>query len=156
MKKINEKGLGILEMLIILAVLFGIGIAGYYIFRNHSGTSPNTRTISHSGPVRDYVSLVDALRAKSAMVVPGSTTEAVTYSVKGQMLKINGEDMLVYEFDTAEAAKNAYYDKNKIIDWVPETRIYLKERLIVTYAGGHQSINNLLTSVLGKPVFGDG
>lgn len=53
-------------------------------------------TTSHGGPVEDYVSLVDALRAASTNVEPGGSVEQAFFTVTGQILKVNDKHVQVF------------------------------------------------------------
>ena len=59
---------------------------------------PTTPIVSHGGPVEDYVSLVDTLRAAGATVDPAGP-EAFTdyFAPQGQLLTVNGERVSIFE-----------------------------------------------------------
>ena len=59
--------------------------------------------VSHGGPVEDYVSLIDSLRGAGAIVEPGDQVEQAFFIVKGQIIKVNGADVQVFEYENAEA-----------------------------------------------------
>ena len=58
---------------------------------------PTTPIVSHGGPVKDYVSLVDNLRAAGATVNPAGTVSADYFAPQGQLLTVNGEDTIRIE-----------------------------------------------------------
>ena len=58
------------------------------------------------GSCKDYVSLINHLRAASVSVVPTGSVTQPFYSVYGQAIMVNGEQVQVYEFEN-EAATNA-------------------------------------------------
>ena len=64
-------------------------------------TTPN---VSHDGPVKDHVSLVDNLRAAGATVDPAGTVSVDYFAPKGQVLTVNGERVETFEFVSAEEA----------------------------------------------------
>ena len=68
------------------------------------GPSP---IVSHGGPVDDYVSLVDNLRAAGATVDPAGTESADFLAPEKQLLTVNGEDIQAFEFGSAEEADTA-------------------------------------------------
>ena len=61
--------------------------------------------VPHGGLVTDYVSFIDNLRAKGATVEPSGEVNQVFFLVKGNIIKVNGEDVQVFEFPSADAAK---------------------------------------------------
>ena len=68
---------------------------------------PTTPIVSHGGPVNDYVSLVDNLRAAGATVDPAGTESADFLAPEKQLLTVNGEDIQAFEFGSAEEADAA-------------------------------------------------
>ena len=60
--------------------------------------------VSQGGPVTDYVSLVDSLRAAGEGVGPASEVSQPFFSVDGQIVRVNGEDVQVFEYSEAAAA----------------------------------------------------
>ena len=71
------------------------------------GTTPTTPIVSHDGPVKDYVSLVDNLRAAGATVDPAGTGSADYFAPQGQRFTVNGERVETFEFGSAEEADAA-------------------------------------------------
>ncbi len=71
------------------------------------GKTPTAPIVSHGGPVKDYVSLVDNLRAAGATVDPAGTASARYFSPQNQLLTVNGERVSTFEFSSAEEADAA-------------------------------------------------
>ena len=119
-------------------------------------------TTSHGGPVEDYVSLVDALREAGAEVLPGETVEQAFFSVRGQIIKVNGADVQVFEYESAEAmeadASQVAPDGGSIgtsmVMWVEAPHFFKAGRVLVLYVGEDAAILDLLKSVLGKQFAG--
>ncbi len=55
-------------------------------------------------PVTDYDSLIDNLRNTEATVNPVGDITQPFFSVKGLVINVNGEDVQVFEYATADAA----------------------------------------------------
>ena len=115
---------------------------------------------SHGGPVKDQVSLIDALRKAGATVTPEDAVEQPFLSVAGTQLGVNGADVQVFEY-VDDAAAQA--DAAKLIDalagrgtvmitWVASPHAYRAGRVIVLYVGDDPAILKLLQGVLGAPV----
>jgi len=46
--KLNQRGFGVIELLIILVIVIGVGVAGYLVYKNHHKTTPATPITSSS------------------------------------------------------------------------------------------------------------
>jgi len=66
------------------------------------GKTPTTPIVSHGGPVKDYVSLVDNLRAAGATVDPAGTASADFSAPEKQLLTVNGEDIQAFEYGSTD------------------------------------------------------
>jgi hypothetical protein len=114
-------------------------------------------TTSHGGPVEDYISLVDALRAAGAAVEPGDSVEQVFFSVTGQIIKVDGADVQVFEYESAEAmeaeaalvAPDGGSIGTSMVMWVEPPHFFKTGRVLVLYVGEDAAVLNLLESVLG-------
>ena len=119
-------------------------------------------TTSHGGPVEDYVSLVDALRAAGATVEPADTVEQAFFSVTGQIIKVNGADVQAFEYESAEAmeadASQAAPDGGSVgtsmVIWVEAPHFFKLGRVLVLYVGDDTAVFDLLKSVLGEQFAG--
>lgn len=107
--------------------------------------------------VEDYDSLVEALRAAGATVEPGDPVEQVFFTVTGQIIKVNGADVQVFEYETTEAmeadAAQVSPDGGSIgtsmVTWVATPHFYKAGRVLVLYVGDDPAIVDLLEGVLG-------
>ena len=121
-----------------------------------------TAPASHGGPVEDYVSLLDALRAAGATVEPGETVEQAFFGPVGQIIKVNATDVQVFEYpddDAAEAdAALVSEDGGSIgttmVAWVEAPHFYRAGKVIVLYVGTNADVLALLESVLGPQFAG--
>ncbi len=135
---------------------------------------PITPIVSHGGPVKDYVSLVDTLRAAGATVDPeGPMPFADYFAPQGQLLTVNGELVTTFEFGSAEeadaAAEGVSADGSSIvgptmadgssmaiaIDWMVPAHFYKAGKLIVLYVACDDDVIDLLQETLG-PQFAGG
>jgi hypothetical protein len=139
---------------VFVILLLIIGLAGC------GGSSPPPA--SHGGPVRDYVSLVDHLRAAGATVVPTGTVTQPFFSVTGQVTAVNGEQVQVYEYanddDASAEASRISPDGGTVgtamVDWVAPPHFYKEGKLIVLYVGTKVSVMRILETVLGPQFAG--
>lgn len=117
---------------------------------------------SHGGAVEDQVSLMDALRAGGAEVEPGDVVEQAFFSVTGQILKANGADVQVFEYESAEAmeadAAQVSSDGGSIgtsmVMWVESPHFFKSGRVLVLYVGEDAAILDLLKGALGEQFAG--
>ena len=117
---------------------------------------------SHGGPLRDYVSLVDTLRARGATVVPVGDVSQPFFSVAGFAITVNGENVQVFEYptegaaaaDAARVAPDGGSVGTTMITWVAPPHFYRQGRLIALYVGTNPDVTGLLTSVLGPQFAG--
>jgi hypothetical protein len=124
-----------------------------------SSTGCTEKPASHGVPVTDYVSLVDTLRAAGATVEPKTELEQPFFSVKGQMITVNGNDVQVYEYQDADAADAEAQlvspDGSTVgttkITFVAPPHYYKAGKLIVLYVGQNGDLLDLLEDVLGSP-----
>ena len=135
---------------------------------------PTTPFVSHGGLVKDYVSLVDTLRAAGATVDPAGPESFTDYfEPQGQPLTVNGERVLTFEFGSTEEADAAaegvsatgssivgpiMADGTSVataITWVAPPHFYKAGKLIVLYVGCDVDVINLLQETMG-PQFAGG
>jgi hypothetical protein len=119
-------------------------------------------TASHGGPVRDYVSLVDNLRAAGATVEPVGEMEQAFFTPVGYVIRVNGTDVQVFEYPDAEAAgaeaalvsDDGTSIGTTMVTWLESPHFYQLERIIVLHVGEEHAITALLESLLGPQIAG--
>lgn len=124
--------------------------------------STGTPIASHGGPVKDYVSLVDNLRAAGANVQPSDEVSQPFFSVKGFGIKVNGSDVQAFEYpDTAAAEAEAATVApsgspigTNMVSWVDAPHFYKAGRVIVLYVGSEPTVLKVLQSALGNQFAG--
>ena len=118
--------------------------------------------ISHGGPVTDYVSLVDSLRAAGATVDPAGTISQPFFVPEGQLLTVNGEAVQAFEF-ASEVEAGAIVESvstdgssvgTSMISWVAPPHFYQAGGLIVVYVGSNSGVIDLLQEILGSQFAG--
>ena len=122
----------------------------------------STPPTSHGGPIKDYVSLVDHLRAAGATVVPTGAVTQPFLSVSGQVITVNGEQIQIYEYANeddanAEAARisaDGGAVGNTMVDWIAPPHFYKKGQIIVLYVGTSTTVINILETTLGTQFAG--
>ena len=118
--------------------------------------------VSHGGPVVDYVSLVDQLRGTGATVAPAGEIEQPFFSGKGLVIKVNGDDVQVFEFAAASAAdaeaSRVAPDGGSIgtnmVSWIAQPHFYKAGKIIVLYVGNPGAVTVLLARVVGAQFAG--
>jgi hypothetical protein len=142
------------RLISVFVTCFLIGLVGC----GGSSTPPT----SHGGPVKDYVSLVDHLRGVDATVVPTGSVTQPFFSVPGQVITVNGEQVQIYEYADEEAA-NAEAARisadggavgNTMVDWIAPPHFYKKGQIIVLYVGTSSTVINILETTLGTQFAG--
>lgn len=124
--------------------------------------SPPPPVVSHGGSVTDYVSLFDNLRAAGAAVEPAGDISQPFFSVKGNVITVNGGDVQVFEYTDAAAADTEAAlvspDGSSIgttmVSWVAAPHFYKTGKLIVLYVGDNTAVINVLEAVLGSQFAG--
>ena len=119
--------------------------------------------VSHGGPVNDYVSLVDNLRAAGAATDPAGSVSQPFFAPQGQVLTVTGDDVQAFEFASAEeadtVAETVSADGSSVgtsmVGWVAPPHFYKAGKLIVIYVGSDSDVINALQEAMG-PQFAGG
>lgn len=136
--------------LIFVVVIIGAGVSVLI----QKGQTP---LVPHGGPVKDYVSLVDNLRAGGAIVEAVGEVAQPFFSPQGKKIIVNGGEVQVFEYadselaeaDAATVSKDGTTIGTTMITWVAPPHFYTKGRLIVLYIGNDEAVINALEAVLG-------
>lgn len=118
--------------------------------------------VTHSGPIVDYVSLVDALRATGATVEPVEGLQQPFFDPLAQVVEVNGERVQIFEFSDEEAAVAAAETVSPggssigttMLTWQDTPHFYRVDRLIVLYVGSDEDMLTLLQQAVGEPFAG--
>jgi hypothetical protein len=119
-------------------------------------------TIPQPIPVDDYESLVNALQAAGVTVAAGDAVEQPFFSVPGQVIRVNEQDVQVYVYETAEAleaeaaqiAEDGSSIGTSMVDWVEPPHFFKSGRILVLYLGEDPNILIVLESILGPQFAG--
>ena len=110
----------------------------------------------------DYAGFIERLRARGATVEIEGEAEQPFLPITGRMIKIDGEDIQVFEFPNsaaveAEAARISR-DGETVgtakIHWIGSPHFYKQGRLLVLYVGDDDKALKVLESVLGRQFAG--
>ncbi|MEW5829689.1 MAG: hypothetical protein AB1846_12420 [Chloroflexota bacterium] len=117
---------------------------------------------SDGSPVEDLAGLDEALRDAGATVEMGEPVEQAFFAVPGQILRVNGADVQVYEYETAEAmeadaalvAPDGGSVGTSMVTWVAAPHFYKSGRILVLYVGEDGAVIELLERLLGSQFAG--
>lgn len=113
--------------------------------------------------VFDYTSLVEDRNLSGASVETGESISQPFFTPQGRVIKLNDEDVQVFEFSSEEEAKKeamqVYADGSSVgttmITWIDSPHFYQSGKIIVLYVGNTPEVIEILTEVLG-PQFAGG
>ena len=116
----------------------------------------------HGDPTEGQASLIDALRAAGAQVEPGDPVVQDLLSVPGQVIKVNGADVQVFEYASADAmeadAAQVSPDGSSIgtsmVTWMAKPHFFKAGRLLVLYIGDDAAVLDVLKSALDEQFAG--
>jgi hypothetical protein len=159
----------ILTVLLLMFTLVVSGCAGNSA-GNTTATSPAAPTeppatespATESPAVEDHHSLVAALEASGATVETGEPISQAFFSPEGSIIKVNGADVQVFEYESAEAmeseASQVAPDGGSIgttmVTWIDPPHFYKAGRIIVLYVGSDEAVLDLLEKALGPQFAG--
>ena len=131
------------------------------LFATACGSQPVTPNAEIS-PVEDYASLIDSLRGAGATVEAADPIEQPFFTVKGQIVKVNGVDVQVFEYENAEqleseanqVAPDGGSTGTTMITWVAAPHFFKAGRVLVLYVGDDQVVLDLLKDALGEQFAG--
>lgn len=118
--------------------------------------------VTHGGPIEDYISMVDALRATGASVKPVEGLQQPFFEPQAQVVEVNGERVQIFEFADEEAAQAAAGTVSEsgssigptMLTWQDTPHFYRVDRLILLYVGSDRRVLDLLQQALGVPFAG--
>jgi hypothetical protein len=109
-------------------------------------------------------SFIARLEAQGVEVTNGDTIEQPFLSPIGQILRVNGQDIQVFEYPDVEAALREAASINidgsgtatTMAMWMETPHFYQLDNLIVLYLGSDETSLELLEATLGEPFAGAG
>jgi hypothetical protein len=137
-------------------------VFGQSLFHGRADTNEETDISSQESTVSDYASLVAALEATGAEVVPGEELSQPFFEVPARLTRVNGEDVQTFEFADEETAASAASQISPdggstgttMISWIASPHFYRAGRVIVLYVGDNETMTSLLESILGPQFAG--
>jgi hypothetical protein len=133
-----------------------------FLFSMAGCNGSDSPIVSHGGPVHNHVSLVDTLRAKGMKVEPTGPILQPFFHISGQMLRVNNEDIQVFEFQNSSAAQSQANEispdghtiGDTAIQWINPPHFFLSGKILVLYLGTDAEILKILEIALGKQIAG--
>lgn len=109
-----------------------------------------------------YTNLVNDLRAAGVEVETAGEVSQPFFSAKGKIIKSNGSDVQVFEYETAAAANAAASEVasdgrsigRSYPSWIAPPHFYKKGKIIVLYLGDNATVMKVLEAALGKQFAG--
>lgn len=147
-----------LTFLSVVLLMFGLLVSA-------CGGAP-TASASNASPepaaIEDLASLTAALEAAGATVVSGEPISQPFFSVEGNIIKVNGADVQVFEYESSEAmdldssqiAPDGSSNATTMITWIDTPHFYKAGRIIALYVGSDEIVLSLLEGALGSQFAG--
>lgn len=113
-------------------------------------------------PTEGQASLMNDLQNAGVDMELGDSVEQVFFSVKGRILKVNGMDVQVFEYESAEAmeadAVQVSADGGSVgtsmVSWMATPHFFKSGRVLVLYVGDDATVLEALKSELGEQFAG--
>lgn len=108
----------------------------------------------------DANALIEALAAPGAEVEDGGAVEQAFFSVDGRIVRVDGEDVQVFEYPDAAARQaeseliqpDGSPNPTTMVSWIDQPNFWARGRLIVLYVGRQATTIERLSSALGQPL----
>ena len=112
--------------------------------------------------VEDKANLIAALEAAGATVETGEPVSQAFFTPEGSILRVNGADVQVFEYENAEEMENEASQVSSdggsigtsMVTWVDAPHFYKAGRIIVLYVGSDAAVLDLLAGALGPQFAG--
>jgi hypothetical protein len=109
----------------------------------------------------DFNKLVEELRINASIEI-GESISQPFFTPQGQIIKLHGEDVQVFEYGSEEEAKNEAMLVSadgssvgtSVVTWKQTPHFYRSGRLIVLYVGNDLQVIETLTGLLGSQFAG--
>lgn len=124
--------------------------------------APQGEVPAESATVDDLRSLSKALRDAGATIESNETIQQEFFTVEGRILKVNGTDVQVFEYKSADAmeaeaalvASDGGSVGTSMMMWMATPHFFKSGRLLVLYVGDDAAMLDLLKSALGEQFAG--
>lgn len=112
--------------------------------------------------VMDYSRLIDGLKKGESTVQTGGEISQPFFSVEGKIIKVNNEDVQVFEYkdesametEASQVSPNGSSIGTTMLTWVSVPHFYKDGKIIVIYVGDNVTITGALKEVLGAQFAG--
>ncbi len=117
---------------------------------------------SQANEIGSFWDLVEVLRAEGATVEPEGGVKQPFFEVTGNLFKVNGAEVQVYQF-ADESTRKSVSDTisedgtkigNNLPSWIEQPNFWANGNMIVLYVGQDSGVINFLSSVLGERIAG--
>lgn len=142
----------------VLAIALGLILSacGSAPAASASNASPEPRA------VEDQASLVEALKVAGATIETGDPISQPFFSVEGHIIKVNGADVQVFEYESSESmelessqiAPDGSSSATTMITWIDTPHFYKAGKRVVLYIGSDATVLDLLNGALGTQFAG--
>jgi hypothetical protein len=110
--------------------------------------------------VGSFDGLINKLNAGGATVESGGPVEQPFFSAPGQILKLNGKDVQVFEYPNEEArlAESSRISKDggtigtSMVSWIEPPHFWARGNMIVLYVGQDAQVIETLTAAMGPGI----
>jgi hypothetical protein len=148
-------------LLVFALMMSGCGNASTPVSPTAS-TEPAITETTEPVIVEDQASLIAALQAAGATVETGEPISQVFFSPEGSIIKVNGADGQVFEYESVEAMENEAAQVapdggsigTSMVTWMDTPHFYKAGHIIVLYVGSDESVLSLLENALGPQFAG--
>lgn len=112
--------------------------------------------------VTDTAELIAALQAAGIAVEMGERIEQGAFSTDAQVIRLGEQDVQVFEYadegtraaDSSSIGQDGATIGGTAVTWAAPPHFWAAEKLLVLYVGTDQATIELLSAVLGDPLFG--
>jgi hypothetical protein len=112
--------------------------------------------------LEDQASLIAGLQSAGAAVEIGDPVIQDFFTPEGNIIKVNGQDVQVFEYKNAEAMENEASQVapdggsvgTSMMMWMAPPHFYKAGRILVLYIGTDTTVLDLLDNVLGAQFAG--
>lgn len=118
---------------------------------------------ARTADITDAEGFMAAVRAAGASVEPAGEVTQPFFSVPGRLVRLNGSDVQLFEYPSAEAAAaeagrispdGTTIGGTTSVQWIGPPHFYRRGGLIVLYVGADRNILDLLDRLIGPQIAG--
>ena len=158
-----KKQLLLVFLLILVFLVSGCAAPSTVVATAISPAAPTESPVTESASIEDQADLTVTLQASGATVETGDPVSQPFFIPEGHIIKVNGADVQVFEYESAEAmeseASQVSSDGGSIgtsmVSWMGTPHFYKTGKIIVLYVGDDTTVLELFEGILG-PQFAGG